>query len=312
MSPPARLTLGLFSTSLVCRVARDRDYFAREGLDVVEVPVVSSRAQFVSLVAGEYGLVLTSPDNVLAYRLDPANPLGSAHDVRIVAAVDRGLGLSLIGAPGLRRVEDLRGETVAVDIPDSGFAFVLYRLLAAHGLTAGVDYQVAAAGTTPRRLDGLLACEFAATLLGAGHDLVAVSSGCQRLVRAAAVIRPFLGTVLAGTGGFLEPNSKLVDRFLAAWYAAAGELIDPARRDDALAAVGTHLNLSGAACRDYYSTLLSRDEGLIADGGMDLEAFAEVARLRAAQGRLGGVEPEPGALLATGVVDKRCLSGSPT
>jgi ABC-type nitrate/sulfonate/bicarbonate transport system substrate-binding protein len=297
---------------LVCRVARDRGYFAREGLHVVEVPVISSRAQFGSLVSGEYGLVLTSPDNVLAYRLDPANPLGGAHDVRIVAAVDRGLGLSLIGAPGVRRVEDLRGEIVAVDIPDSGFAFVLYHLLAAHGLTAGVDYQVVAAGTTPRRRDGLLAGEFAATLLGAGHDVVAVGSGCHRLVRAAAAIRPFLGTVLAGMGSFLEANSQLVDRFLAAWSAAAGELIYSAGRGATMSAVETHLNLSGAAGQDYYSALLSPHEGLIADGGMDLEAFTEVARLRAAHGRLGGVVPEPGPLLATGVVDKRCLPGRPT
>jgi hypothetical protein len=43
---------------------------------------------------------------------------------------------------------------------------------------------------------------------------------------------------------------------------------------------------------------------------MDVDALTEVARLRATHGRLGGVEPESASLIATGVVDRRCLHDS--
>ena len=55
----------------------------------------SSPAQFRSLLDGELDVALTSPDNVLAYRFDPGNPLGQVADVRIVSAIDRGMGLGL-------------------------------------------------------------------------------------------------------------------------------------------------------------------------------------------------------------------------
>src|SRR5918992_2741569 len=152
-----RVRLGLFSASAVTPVARSGGHFAAHGLAVAEEAVTSSRAQFHALLAGAYDLVLTSPDNVLAYRLDAANPLGGTHDVRIIAAVDRGLGLSLVGAPGVRTREDVRGRTVAVDVPGSGFAYTLYRLLATAGLRRDVDYRVESAGTTPRRREALLA-----------------------------------------------------------------------------------------------------------------------------------------------------------
>lgn len=306
MSRPVPVRLGLFSTSVVIRIAQDAGHFADQGLEVTEHAVASSRAQFASLLAAEYDLVMTGPDNVLAYRFDPANPLGRTGDVRILAGLDRGLGLSLIGAPGIGGLDDLRGRAVAVDVPDSGFAFVLYRLLSDGGLAPGVDCRIIAAGATPRRRDALLAGEFAATLLNAGHDVAAVHAGCVRLGRAVDTISPFLGTVLAGDGAWIDANRDIVRRFCTAWAAAAGVVADPAERDVALAVVRTQLGLSAAAADDHYKTLISPDEGVIADGRLDMAALAQVARLRAQHGRLGGVAPEPTALLESGLVDSQC------
>src|SRR5918992_1914000 len=258
-----RLTLGLFSTSLVARTARDGGHFAAHGLEVAEVPVSSSRSQFRGLLDGAYDLVLTSPDNVLAYRLDEGNPLGGTNDVRIIAAVDRGLGLSLVGAPGVRTFDDLRGQVLAVDVPDSGFAFTLYRMLETAGLRRDIDYRVEAAGTTPRRREALLAAaaappsgrRFAATLLGSGHDVIAIRAGCHRIARAAELIRPYLGTVLAGFGPGVDAHRDLIDDFLAARLAAAPQVADPRRRAATLQAIGAHMHLTGADAADFYRVL---------------------------------------------------------
>jgi hypothetical protein len=106
------------------------------------VPVTSSPAQFRSLRAGEIDVALTSPDNVLAYRYNPGNPLGELIDARIVATLDRGMGLGLYGRPGLT-AEGLRGARVAVDVPWSGFALALYALADSLGVRRD-DYELLA------------------------------------------------------------------------------------------------------------------------------------------------------------------------
>jgi ABC-type nitrate/sulfonate/bicarbonate transport system substrate-binding protein len=312
-----RLTLGLFSTSLVARAAGDGGHFAAHRLDIAEDPVTSSRAQFQALLAGTYDLILTSPDNVLAYRMDPGNPLGAEHDVRVLAAVDRGLGLSLVGAPDVRTYEDVRGRTVAVDLPGSGFAFTLYEMLATAGLRRDVDYRVEPAGTTPRRKEALLTGGFAATMLGAGHDVAAVRAGCHRIARATELIRPYLGTVLAASGPWIDAHGDVIDAFLAAWLAATAQVVDPARRSNTLRAIADHLYLSGPDAEDFYDALVSPDEGLSTDGRVDAAALAAIARLRAEHGSPGGLgglgglgtaAADPATLAAGGLIDARSLA----
>jgi len=302
-----RLTLGLFSASLVTPAARAGGHFAAHGLDVAEEPVTSSRAQFQALLAGAYDLVLTSPDNVLAYRLDPGNPLGATHDVRILAAVDRGLGLSLVGAPDIRTCDDVRGKTVAVDVPGSGFAFTLYHLLASAGLRRDTDYRIESAGTTPRRREALLTGKYAATMLGAGHDVAAVRAGCHRIARATELVRPYLGTVVAGFGPWLDAHGDVVAAFLAAWRAAAADVVEPGRRADTLRAIEDHLHLRGPDAEEFSTVLVSPDEGLSLDGTIDAAALAAIAGLRAEHGRPGAAVPDLASPAATRLVDDRFL-----
>ena len=94
------LVVGAFTPSVLLSVARRTGRLEERGLDVEEVPVASSPGQFRSLLDGEIDVAFTSPDNVLAYRFGPTNPLGALADVSIVSTVDRGCGLGLYGRPG--------------------------------------------------------------------------------------------------------------------------------------------------------------------------------------------------------------------
>ncbi|GMA87020.1 hypothetical protein GCM10025868_22700 [Angustibacter aerolatus] len=107
----------------------------------------------------------------MAYRFDPANPLGERADVRIVTAIDRGLGLALHLRPGLdpSDPESLRGRVFGVDVATSGFAFGMYEPARDAGLEPG-SYEVVALGSTPRRLEALLEGRCDATMLNAGNE----------------------------------------------------------------------------------------------------------------------------------------------
>jgi ABC-type nitrate/sulfonate/bicarbonate transport system substrate-binding protein len=260
---PRTVQLGTFTPSVLLRVARRTGRLAAAGLDVAESPVASSPAQFRALLDGSLDAVLTSPDNVLAYRYHPANPLGrTADDVRILAAVDRGMGLALYGRPG---------HTFAVDVPDSGFAFALYAIADALGRPRS-SYRVVALGSTPRRLAALLAGDCDATMLNAGNELHAEAAGVAVLGRASQVCAPYLGTVLAAR----TPVDGLADALTGtAARIVAGELDDVTRAEARSA-----LDLPEALADRYLERLKDPAEGLVPDGRVDPGALRTLVTLR--------------------------------
>lgn len=310
---PVRLTpvrLGFFSRSVVSRVARERHLFERFGLAVSEEPVPSSPAQFRSLIAGDFDLVLTSPDNVAAYRLTDANPLSTRMDVRILLGLDAGLGLSIMARPEIDDIEGLRGRTVAVDVASSGFALALFSVLAQHGLRRDVDYGLVALGSTPGRREALVAGECDVTLLNAGHDIRAELAGCRRLARITDTLSPYMGTVLAATGTWLqnEDNLALARRFADAWLAATAIVLDPAEREFVGPLLAEELSLGADGVDPAMAMLHSERDGLIPDGRVDEDRLRTVLQARATfGGQNTGVDLSPGWLAASGLLDRRVL-----
>lgn len=293
------LVVGSFSPSVLLRVARRTGVLDRHGLVVDETPVPSSPAQFRALADGSLAAALTSPDNVVAYRFLPGNPLGATRDVRIVAGVDRGLGLALYAAAGTPDVAALRGTTVGVDVAASGFAFALFEILARAGVERP-DYGLAELGSTPKRLDALLEGRCAATMLNAGSDLRADDAGLVRLADVTTVAASYLGTVLAVQG---EPTDEV--RALAR---ALGETADEIRSGTAREAAVAEAERSGLThplAQRYVDRLLDPGHGLVAAGAVDREGLGSVVALRRRH-----VPPAVAALLddaldpARGLVDE--------
>lgn len=274
MTKTRRVELGSFTPSVVLEVARRTGALAAAGLDVAERPVPSSPAQFRSLIAGELHLALTSPDNVLAYRYDPGNPLGQQVDARILAAVDRGLGLGVWARPGTP-LEGLRGAKVGVDVPGSGFALALFTLLERRGL-GREEYDVVQLGSTPKRLRALLDGECAATMLGAGNELAAEAAGCELVASVGDELSPYLATVLA----------VVRDEHVEVGHDLAAALLDTATRivggelgEAAAEAAVDRLDLAPGLSRRYVEGLAGRD-GLVTDGVVDPAALRRLVDLR--------------------------------
>jgi ABC-type nitrate/sulfonate/bicarbonate transport system substrate-binding protein len=276
--PPASLHVGTFTRSLLLDLARSTGRLERAGLDVRETQVVSSPAQFAALDAGELDIVMTSPDNVMAYRFLTENPLGRNLPVEIVAAIDRGLGLSLCVAPSLADVADVRDGIVAVDVPGSGFAFVAFALLEASGLAPG-DYTVESLGSTPRRATALIEERCRATVLNAGNELRAEGAGC-RIVSRVADVGPYLGTVVAAVE---SPDPDVRDvrlRFVDVLLETSREILDGQWEDEAVEAAMRLLDLHEAEARAHRDCLLDPVRGLIPGGSVDEASIATLIDLR--------------------------------
>lgn len=304
MVEPVRL--GTFSPSVLLAVASATGALADAGLEVREVPASSSPAQFAELVAGDLDAVLTSPDNVIAYRTVEDNPLGRTVDVRILAAIDGGLGLSLFAGPAYPSVADLRGGVIGVDVPVSGFAFVAFELLARLGLQARVDCPVESLGATPKRAAALLAGGCAATVLNAGSDLRAEAAGSRRLARATS-LGPYLGTVLAAHGPVVDADRGRLWNLTRVLTTTADRLAGGELREVALRAAGERLGLDGRDAERYVDGLTDPAEGLVRGGLVDAEALDTLVWLRNRHSN-GRSRLDPAALLSAGLVDDRFLA----
>jgi ABC-type nitrate/sulfonate/bicarbonate transport system substrate-binding protein len=282
-----RLRLGCFSVSVVARVADATGLFTAYGLDVVDEPVASSVDQFRGLLDGDLDLVLTSPDNVLTYRVNATNPLRTIDDVRILCAVDWGLGLSLLASAGIDEVSSLHGRRIAVDVATSGYSYALVAILTRAGLRAG-DYELVALGSTPRRADALRAGACDATLLNAGHDVIAERAGAVRIARVVEWLGRYPGSVLAARQSWLEQNADRAAAFGSAWQSAVAAALDPRSRQVVESLVADALRTGPDEASTVRRTLVSPEEGLVVDGRLDLASWERIVDLRQ---DAGGFDP---------------------
>jgi ABC-type nitrate/sulfonate/bicarbonate transport system substrate-binding protein len=270
-----RVDVGTFSPPIVLDLSVSSGLLGAMGLEVTEHPVPSSPAQFRSLAEGDLHVALTSPDNVLAYRFNPHNPLGELLEARIVGAVDRALGLGLYGRPG-STAADLYGARVGVDVPHSGFALALYALADRLGVRRD-EYELVALGSTPKRLESLLAGECDATMLNAGNELLAEAAGCVRLAGVTDHFAPYLGTVVAVVGERHLETARLLTRALTE---TGAEILAGSLDAEVVEAAQRRLGLGEALALRYLDRMRSPDEGLVPGGLVDQASLKTLVALR--------------------------------
>ena len=274
-----RLRLGTFTPSVLLEVARRSGSLDRADLEVDEVTVASSPAQFQSLLAGDLDVVLTSPDNVLAYHFLSRNPLGQRIPLVVEAAIDRGLGLSLWARAGLG--DPRPGARLAVDVATSGFAFVGYALLARRGLGLD-DVEVVALGSTPRRAAALAEGGCDLTVLNAGNQFPARAAGAT-LLGEACDLGPYLGTVVAGLASPSADRHRLADTLVE-----VAQAIAEGRHDDTVReAAADRLGLSGPDASSFAGLLRDPERGLVPSGCVDRRSIRTLIELRRV------AEPDP-------------------
>ena len=272
------MKVGTFTKSVLLQIGRESGRFEQAGLDVQEISVPSSPAQFESLSAGDLDVAITSPDNVLAYRYLSANPLKRRMNVKILAAVDRGLGLSLCISPEYQNVLEIKDLALGVDVPNSGFAFVAYGLLEKAGYSPR-DYTIRTLGSTPKRAQALIAGDCNATILNAGNEIFALSQGCTK-VSSVNELGPYLGTVIAAIPSSSNEYRPGVAEFTSVMLGIVQDIKNEKLKDEIVRISSTLLGLSPTLSEEHYKILLDRENGLIPNGKIDRPSIQTLVRLR--------------------------------
>jgi ABC-type nitrate/sulfonate/bicarbonate transport system substrate-binding protein len=283
------IRLGGFYRSLPMVAADEKGFYARHGVEVDFGQVTSSTQQFQYLSDDRYDVVQTSPDNTANYRLNDNNPIGQRVDAQGFLGFDYGMLLVVVAQPEIESVDDLRGRTISVDAFDSGFAYVIYRILANHGLERDRDYTVVSTGGVYDRYMAMVeeGADFAATLMSGGFETRAENRGFRLLESVHDILDPYLGVWAAAKRGWLAANPDLATRFAKAYREASAWVFDPLNRDECMAMLQRVPNTSQELAEKLYDIQLRSGVGNIPGGEIDPEGVRNVLSLRV---EFGGFE----------------------
>lgn len=277
-------------------VGQDRGLFAAQGLVVDMQGTPDSVTQVTDFAAGKFDIAMTAVDNIVAYVEGQGQaPIGPQPEFFGFMGVDTGF-LSLVTAPTINSVGELRGKTLSVDAMTTGYAFVLYDILRRAGIDKDKgDCAIVSAGGMAQRWKGLSEGRHQATLLSAPYNLIAQEAGFNVLVRATDVVGPYQGNVGAARRSWARANADKVVGYIRAYRAAVTWLRDPAHRNEAIDILCRHLpQLSRELATASYAELLHPRHGFYPQCELDRDGLACVLDLRGryapAPHSLGGVE----------------------
>jgi ABC-type nitrate/sulfonate/bicarbonate transport system substrate-binding protein len=206
-------------------VAAERQgFFDREDLDVEFTQTRGSIEQIRGLLAGRWDIAHTAVDNVLAY-VNAENA-----DLFVFFVGDLGVSQKVVARPEIKRLEDLRGKRLGLDALTTGYAFVLYAILAQHGVQPGA-YETVALGGTSQRAQGLAQGLVEGALLSPPHDQIALSAGCQILTTAAESFPHHPGSTAATTRAWASAHHDTLVRYCRALLAGTRWAADPSNRE---------------------------------------------------------------------------------
>jgi ABC-type nitrate/sulfonate/bicarbonate transport system substrate-binding protein len=302
---PQEITLGAFGGgfNLPNWVAEKKGFFAREGLKVNVAYTRGSTQLIADVATGKVQIYMGSADNVVAYREGQGEAkVPEDFDLAILFGVSSGF-ISLVSAPEVRQVSDLRGKRVCVDALTTGYAFIARDLLDRAGVGAGEVTYIPAGGTDVR-FQALMDGKCEATITLAPFDSIAVERGYRRLVAVTEAYGAYQGTVAAARASWARDHRAAVVAFTRAFKAAVDWLYDPANHAEALAILAAgEPRLPPAQLKLSFDAMIGSD-GFYRDLRPNDTGLRRVLALREKYGKPPKTLTEPGKYVDLGYYEE--------
>lgn len=217
-------------------VAQGRNLFEQEGVTVAVTLTGSSTHQLEQLRSGGYDIGFQQSDHVV-------RAVETGSDLCIVMAQGHAPELSLVVAPGIKTFADLKGRDIAVDGANTGYALLLRKLLAEHGLAKN-DYRFVEIGGSQERFDALQGGRAVASWLNPPFDRNLLAAGFGSLGATTQFFPTYPGSVAAARRSWAAQHAEPLVAFIRAFRGACHWLKDPAHKAAAIALLPQRLNIS--------------------------------------------------------------------
>ena len=264
--------------------------FASEGLAVDAEPTVAVNKLFSQLDDGVVNIAHTPIDNAITYDVGLGPNGVKSRDFVAFLGVDDGQ-FRLVARPGITRIAQLRGKTLAVDSLSTGMAFVLREMLEIEGLAENT-YRLVAQGGSQQRANGLVSGKFDATLLTPPFDVSVKARGCTTVAHATDLVGPYQGIAVIARRAWLGENESAATRYMRAYREALAHAA--ADKTGSIPLLSSALHVAPAVAAASYDAAFRHGGGFHREGNLDLDGIRNVLRLRAEYAPPGGgKDPAP-------------------
>jgi len=230
-----RLNVGYSAVSadqLPAWVAKDSGIFAKNGLDVQLIFFTGGTTAILALVAGDVPITQVSGPGLV-------NSALAGSDAVFVASGTTSLNYVLMGKPGIKSAEQMKGGTLAISrfgsATDSIARFVLRRL----GLTPGKDVTLVQVGSGPERLNAVLTGKVFASVINPPSSFVAEKKGLAVLADVAKMGLVFQHTGAATTKKYIREHQDTVRRYVKSHVEAVHKMWTD--KEATIRALGKHM-----------------------------------------------------------------------
>ena len=231
-------------------VAQGRKLFEQAGVAVEVTLTGSSAHQLEQLRSGGYDIGFQQSDHVV-------RAVEAGSDLSIVMAQGYAPELSLVVAPGIRTFADLRGRDIAVDGANTGYALLLRKLLAQHGLDRSA-YRFIEIGGSQERFDALKSGRAVASWLNPPFDRNLFVVGFATLGTTTQFFPGYPGSVAAARRSWAAQNADRLVAFIRAFRGACRWLQDPAHKAAAVALLPERLQIAADAAGRAFDAFVKK------------------------------------------------------
>src|SRR6202790_4786616 len=269
---------GLSSLSLT--VAQRKNFFVREGIDLVVVPIPGGTDRIVAaLDKGE----IDAGKNATPYLIQAV--LNGSDAVAIMSQTSNPI-YSLMARPDIKAFADLKGKTLGLSTAGDTITLSTLRLLALKHLEMK-DFATKVVVGTAARFQCLRSGECAAVPMGQPEDLDAISRGFPRLAFTYEAGADLLFNVDMTRRAWGAQNKDTLVRFARAMGAAYAFMNDPKNRDEVTQIVAETGGVSPTIAAEIFAPYLEPDRNVLPRRGeVDLAAFDRVITLMAEVGAI--------------------------
>jgi len=257
-------------------VAEEKGYFQREGLQVEVIVTGDSGKQIDGLAAGAYHITHQAADHFIRAAED-------GKDLVVFMTIARPV-FDFIVAPDIRSIKDLRGKTIALDRPTTGYWLLFQKAFARNGLLSESYKTLPNLGGAENRFIAVKEGRAHGTFLNPPLSLEAIAQGFPRLTTLAEHFPDFPATSGGARRNWAKANEATLVRYLRATISAVDWLLDPKNRDEALQIFKKRVQVDERHLQPSYDAFVRA--GLVRAGKLTMEGTQQIVDLMAEAGQL--------------------------
>jgi ABC-type nitrate/sulfonate/bicarbonate transport system substrate-binding protein len=271
----------------------EQGLFEKAGIDLIMTTTPNSAYQAEHLANGKFQIAGTAFDNVVAYvEGQGAVKLAQVPDFFAFMGATQ-IELAFITQPDIKSYADVKGKVLAMDALYTGFAFMLYEMLAKSGVSRA-DYKIEAVGATPVRWEAVKAGKFAGTMTIEPFTSIARGQGFTVLDTSTRHYADYQGQAYAASRKWAAANPDALKAFIKGYLGGLAWSLAPANRPAATELLLKKMpEIQPRVAAAVMDSLLSPKSGLTPEAAMLPAGVDVVLDLRSRHGGGGTKLDQP-------------------